>query len=68
MRLVVNGRERDLKDHPTVASVVAELAPDARGRGLAVAVNGDVVPRAEWSSTELHEEDRVEVLSAIGGG
>ncbi len=68
MRLVVNGRERELKGHPTVASIVAELARDARGGGVAVAVNGDVVPRSDWSSTELHEEDRVEVLSAIGGG
>jgi sulfur carrier protein len=37
-------------------------------RGLAVAVNGEVVPRTGWPATVLREGDRVEVLSAAQGG
>ena len=49
------------------AAVAAAGAP-AEGRGVAVAVDGEVVPRGEWESTELHEGQRVEVLQAVQGG
>jgi thiamine biosynthesis protein ThiS len=38
------------------------------GRGVAVAVDAEVVPRGEWEATELHDGARVEVLHAIQGG
>ncbi len=68
MRVTVNGQARELGERPTVDQVVSEVAPARSGRGTAVAVNGEVVPRAVWSSTELGEDDKVEVLDAIGGG
>ena len=43
-----------------------ELAPDARG--VAVAVDGEVVPRASWESFALAVDARVEVLTAMQGG
>ena len=67
MMVFVNGEERLLRDGATVADVVATLGRDG-GRGLAVAVNGEVVTRSLWLDTELTENDRVEVLEAIGGG
>ena len=42
------------------------LAADARG--VAVAVDGEVVPRADWESFALAEDARVEVLTAMQGG
>ena len=42
------------------------MAPDARG--VAVAVDGEVIPRARWSELELIEGARVEVLTAMQGG
>ncbi len=68
MKLVVNGDEREVVGEPTVATIAGELGQDGSGRGVAVAVNGEVVPRSEWSSTPLSEQDRVEVLRAVGGG
>ena len=68
MRVIVNGQPRELGERPTVDRVVAEIAPASQGRGTAVAVNGVVVPRAVWASTELGEDDKIEVLDAIGGG
>jgi sulfur carrier protein len=66
MNVVVNGEPRSVQAGTTVADIVSLLG---RGReGLAVAVNEDVVPRTFWDATTLHEEDRVEVLTAAAGG
>ncbi|MEU3453334.1 sulfur carrier protein ThiS [Micromonospora sp. NPDC006766] len=66
MELIVNGVGRTVPGGATVADVVREVT-DQR-RGLAVAVNGEVVPRGGWSATTLRDGDRVEVLSAAQGG
>ena len=68
MRLRVNGEARELDDGATVRDVLAllELAPDARG--VAVAVDAEVVPRGSWDETELPDGAHVEVLTAIQGG
>jgi sulfur carrier protein len=67
MTVFVNGESRSLREGATVAEVVAAVGRN-EGRGIAVAVNGEVVPRSQWPATELTENDRVEVLEAIGGG
>ena len=62
----VNGERREFAPGATVADLVALVA--ASPRGLAVAVNADVVPRSEWPSAALRAGDRVELLSAAQGG
>nr|WP_239679507.1 sulfur carrier protein ThiS [Natronosporangium hydrolyticum] len=52
----------------SVATIVAELVADPSARGVAVALNGEVLPRAAWESTSLGDGDRVEVLTATQGG
>jgi len=66
LSVLVNGESRLLPGGATVADVVSELR--GGGRGTAVARNGEVVPRSQWSTTELSEGDAVEVLSAAQGG
>ncbi|KIR63010.1 sulfur carrier protein ThiS [Micromonospora haikouensis] len=66
MELTVNGTGRTLPAGATVADAVG-LVTDER-RGLAVAVNGEVVPRGGWPATPLRDGDHVEVLSAAQGG
>ena len=62
----VNGEPSETPAGTTVAELVAGRgAPD---RGVAVAVDGEVVPRSAWDETELAEGQRVEVLGAIQGG
>ncbi len=75
MLVSVNGRPREVPAGATVASVIAlgDLAPGlleagSPPRGVAVAVDGEVVPRRRWTSLELREGDGVEVLAAIAGG
>jgi sulfur carrier protein len=66
MRVVVNGEPTELQSGATVEAVLAALElPD---RGVAVAVDAEVVPRGEWPAHELNEGARVEVLRAIQGG
>jgi sulfur carrier protein len=62
----VNGIQRQLPEGADVAELVADLGGGPRG--VAVALNGAVVPRAAWPSTVLRAGDRVEVLTAVQGG
>jgi sulfur carrier protein len=66
MRVTINGTARDLGDGTDVAGLVGELTPHRRG--VAVAVNGEIVPRTGWTGTALRDGDRVEVLTAAQGG
>jgi sulfur carrier protein len=52
----------------TVLAALTRLGLDARARGVAVAVDGEVVPRAAWETFSLEGDARVEVLSAMQGG
>jgi sulfur carrier protein len=64
----VNGEERELAEGTTVAALVAELGMPAEGRGVAVALDGEVVPRTRWSAAAVPAGARVEVLTAMQGG
>jgi sulfur carrier protein len=66
VNVLVNGKPTELEGGATVASVLASL--DLPDRGVAVAVDAEVVPRGEWPEHELNEGARVEVLRAIQGG
>ncbi len=66
MELTVNGEAAELADGATVADLVAQRAP-GHDR-VAVARNGDVVPRSGWAQTPLAPGDAVEVLAPTAGG
>jgi sulfur carrier protein len=66
--VTVNGERRLLAAGATVASVVEllEVAPDARG--IAVALDGEVIARSRWEQAELQDGALIEVVAAIQGG
>ena len=68
MNVTLNGEQRDLHEgaHVREAVTASGAAPDARG--LAVAVDGEVVPRGEWDRVQLREGQRVEIVQAVQGG
>jgi sulfur carrier protein len=66
MRVFVNGESRQLPDGSTVAEVLAAVS--AVARGVAVAVNGEVVRRADWAETVVAAGASVEILTAVQGG
>jgi sulfur carrier protein len=66
MRLMVNGTERDIAAGATVDALLQTLA--LRREGVAVALNDDVVPRAEHATRTLNDGDRLEIIVAVAGG
>ena len=64
----VNGEIEPLGAQMTLEALLAEKAVDTGQRGIAVAVNGAVVPRAAWPATALHPGDSVEIVRARQGG
>ena len=67
MQIRVNDEPRDVDDNQPLSEVVKELGL-AETRGVAIAINGEVVPRATWTSRSLCEGDRVLVIRATQGG
>jgi len=66
VNVVLNGEPRSIPDEATIATVLALLeAPD---RGVAVAIDAEVVPRGEWEGVTLREGARIEVVQAVQGG
>jgi len=59
---------RALRENASVREAVAASGAAGEARGLAVAVDGEVVPRGRWDAVELHEGQRVEIVQAVQGG
>jgi sulfur carrier protein len=68
MKVVLNGEVCELREGATVDHAVEASGAQPDGRGVAVAVDGEVVPRGRWADTNLSEGQRVEVLQAVQGG
>ena len=66
-RLVVNGETRQLAAR-SVDDLVAHLGLGQRRRGIAVAINGEVVRRADWPHRTLRDGDEIEIVGAVQGG
>jgi sulfur carrier protein len=66
--VTVNGEPRELTAGATVATVVEllDVSPDARG--VAVAIDGEVVARSRWAQAEVRDGALIEVVAAIQGG
>jgi len=66
--VTVNGEPQKLPEGATIASVVELLSGTEQGRGVAVALGGEVVPRGAWAWTEVPDGALVEVVGAVQGG
>jgi thiamine biosynthesis protein ThiS len=66
VRVFVNGEARDVPDGATVETLLAALAIDRRR--IAVERNREIVPRAAHATTPLAPDDRVEIVTMVGGG
>lgn len=63
----LNGKLRPLAGE-TVEDAVAALGIDPERRGVAVAVNAQVLPRAAWRERRIGAGDRIEVVRPLAGG
>ncbi|MBA2526371.1 MAG: sulfur carrier protein ThiS [Pyrinomonadaceae bacterium] len=66
MKLRINGEDREVLDNLSLKELVTQL--DLTPERIAIELNQNVVPRADWPSTELTENDRVEIVHFVGGG
>jgi sulfur carrier protein len=66
MRITLNGRPHDLEGSDTIIKFLESLGINPRQ--VAVAINGEVVPRDAWPQTKISEGDTVEIVRAVGGG
>ncbi len=66
MKVTVNGEDRSVAEECSVDDLAGSMGVSPSG--VAVAVNGEVVPRSSWPATPLHDGDRVELLGAMQGG
>jgi sulfur carrier protein len=63
----INGQDEPLAV-ATLSALLEEKAVDVAQRGIAVALNGAVIPRAEWPATKLNPGDSIEIVRARQGG
>ena len=66
LRVELNGEPKELAEGMTLLALIEQLslAPER----VAVELNREVVRRADWPSTPLHDGDRVEIVHFVGGG
>ena len=66
MRVVVNDEHREVPEPATVEDLIKHLG--LAGQACAVEVNKRLVPKREHGATGLKDEDRVEIVTLVGGG
>jgi sulfur carrier protein len=66
MTVCVNGKNETLQPDATLAALVA--AHDLNPRHVAVEVNEQLVPRRLYETAVLHDGDRIEIVTLVGGG
>jgi sulfur carrier protein len=68
MTIELNGQPVELAKGAAVSEAVLRAGAEGETRGVAVAVDGEVVPRGAWERTTLRDGQKVEVVGAIQGG
>ena len=66
--VLVNGKPREVDDGTTIAALVEQLGVSPDARGVAVALEAEVVPRGQWHDRVLRDGAQIEVVTAIQGG
>ena len=66
MELIINGEARAFAASLTLAQLVETLS--LAGKRIAIEKNGTIVPRSQYAETQLVDNDRLEIVVAVGGG
>ncbi|HEY1827061.1 MAG TPA: sulfur carrier protein ThiS [Acidimicrobiales bacterium] len=68
LALTVNGDELAVPPGTTIAGIVALILGDEDTKGVAVAVEREVVPKSAWETTRATAGARIEIVTAAAGG
>lgn len=66
MLLLINGGEKQFADGLSLTALITELG--MKGDRVAVELNREIVARAQWDETILHDGDKLEIVHFVGGG
>ena len=66
MELIVNGDVKTCAESSSLDQFIGQLG--MKGDRVAVELNREIVPRAQWAVTQLHAGDRLEIVHFVGGG
>ncbi len=66
MRLTINGKEQTFTDSLNLVQLIEQLG--MKGDRVAVELNREIVPRAQWPEAKLNDGDKLEVVHFVGGG
>jgi thiamine biosynthesis protein ThiS len=66
MHLFINGEEKSFAPALSLAELVEQLG--MKSDRVAVELNREIVPRAQWGDTQLKNDDRLEIVHFVGGG
>ena len=65
-QILLNGESKPLENEEKLDQWIQTL--DLPHLNVAVAINNEVVPRSQWSETQIRENDAIEIIQAVGGG
>jgi sulfur carrier protein len=68
MNIKFNGKAKPINDNANLQMLISEYLNGKEAKGLAAALNENIVPRSKWETTALKENDSVEVVHAVQGG
>ncbi|MEC9278930.1 MAG: sulfur carrier protein ThiS [Chloroflexota bacterium] len=67
MEVRINGKETEVHQSMSIVDYLTSIGFDKKV-SIAVAINGEIIPKEEYSETQLKNGDSMEVVRAIGGG
>lgn len=68
MHVTVNGKPRDVEAHDDMPLPAFLQAYDINPKLVAVAINGDVIPKSAYAAARVREGDALEIVRMVGGG
>lgn len=66
MNIQINGTTQKFDDNLTAAQLVEKLG--MQGRRIAMEVNQEILPRSSYEDYQFKEDDKIEIIHAVGGG
>ena len=67
MEVIINGKATEIHQSMSIVDYLTSIGFDKKV-SIAVAINGEIIPKGEYSETQLKTGDSMEVVRAIGGG
>lgn len=69
MHVKINGKPQEIQgDMAPLTAILDWLGMDIQTPGIAIALNLNVVPRIDWSKTQVEDGDEIEIITARQGG